>query len=116
MSPQTGKKIRRRIFLGWLTVSALLIGWTQIAPTSESVSVIHSSSAGLPTPTVTLDPSHAPSGLKFTTTTAPTTTVKPAPVLGPDNPNDLLVIDRGTVYRVARTPLASQLLWIATHQ
>ncbi len=46
------------------------------------------------------------------TTRATTTTA--APVYGPDNPSDFLVIDQGTVYRVPRTPLTSQLLWLAT--
>lgn len=70
--------------------------------------------ADIPTPTTVipagarqLDPSKARPGLIATTTTA-------APIYGPDNPSDYLVIDQGSVYRVPRTPLTSQLLWLAT--
>jgi hypothetical protein len=44
-------------------------------------------------------------------TKAPTTT---APVYGPDNPSDFLVVDQGQVIRIPRTPETSKLLWLAT--
>ena len=57
-----------------------------------------------------------------TTTTRPSATTRAvpttsAPVYGPENPSDFIVIDGkdGHVYRVSRTALTSQMLWIATH-
>ena len=58
------------------------------------------------TPTTTVArPSASP------TTRATTTT---APVFGPSNPNDIIIIDSGQVLRLPRTPETSKLLWLAT--
>ena len=103
------KKLRNAL----IGVCLVLIGFTAVDNLPESTEVGTNLPDQFPTsPTIpagarTLDPSKARPGLIATTTTAP--------VYGPENPNDFVVIDQGHVYRVSRTPLTSQLLWIATH-
>jgi len=47
-------------------------------------------------------------------TPVPKVTTTTAPVFGPDNPSDFLIVDGGQVIRVPRTPETTKLLWLAT--
>lgn len=97
----------------FIAVCVVIIGATAVAnylPTDTEVTSNlpdqFPTSPTIPAGARQLDPSKARPGLIATTTTAP--------VYGPENPNDFIVIDQGHTYRVSRTPLTSQLLWLAT--
>lgn len=115
--PTPVRRARRPVRIAAVVVIAVVLGASQF-PDGEPEVVGMGGRVGDATVTSTtvipagarhLDPTQARPGLIATTTT---TTA--APIYGPDNPSDYLVIDQGTVYRVPRTPLTSQLLWLAT--